>query len=96
MEHLIRFAINIDAFIYQDGTKALADISLNVTQGEFAGVFGSNGSGKTTLLKIMDCLIKDHKSSVLRPPDVSQRDTGRRVYSSSRYGVCKVEAASCG
>ena len=30
----------------------LNDISLNVSKGEFFGLFGSNGAGKTTLLKI--------------------------------------------
>ena len=39
-------------------------ITLNIKQGEFAGILGSNGSGKTTLLKIMDGLIKDIKGSV--------------------------------
>jgi len=31
----------------------LNDISLNVSKGEFFGLFGSNGAGKTTLLKIL-------------------------------------------
>lgn len=39
-------------------------ITLDIKQGEFAGILGSNGSGKTTLLKIMDGLIKDIKGSV--------------------------------
>jgi ABC-2 type transport system ATP-binding protein len=34
-------------------TKVLNDISLNVGEGEFYGLFGSNGAGKTTLLKII-------------------------------------------
>jgi cobalt/nickel transport system ATP-binding protein len=81
MEHLIRLAINIDTFTYQDGTKALSDISLNVTQGEFAGILGSNGSGKTTLLKIMDGLFKDHKSCVLLDGTDIRKLSPKEIYS---------------
>jgi ABC-2 type transport system ATP-binding protein len=33
--------------------KVLKDISLNVGEGEFFGLFGANGAGKTTFLKIL-------------------------------------------
>jgi ABC-2 type transport system ATP-binding protein len=33
--------------------QVLKDISLNVAEGEFLGLFGSNGAGKTTLLKVL-------------------------------------------
>ena len=33
--------------------EALKDVSLNVYQGEFFGLFGPNGAGKTTLLRIL-------------------------------------------
>src|SRR5512136_374510 len=33
--------------------KVLDDVSLNVGEGEFFGLFGANGAGKTTLLKIL-------------------------------------------
>jgi ABC-2 type transport system ATP-binding protein len=33
--------------------KVLDDVSLNVGEGEFFGLFGANGAGKTTLLKII-------------------------------------------
>jgi len=51
--------------VYPDGTTALADIRLDVAQGEFTGILGSNGSGKTTLLKIMDGLIREYRGTVL-------------------------------
>jgi cobalt/nickel transport system ATP-binding protein len=60
-----RLAVAIDSFKYPDGTIALADIRLDVAQGEFTGILGSNGSGKTTLLKVMDGLVKDYTGSVL-------------------------------
>ncbi|MDH5523384.1 MAG: ABC transporter ATP-binding protein [Desulfobulbaceae bacterium] len=38
-------------------TKALADISLTVDQGEIMGLLGPNGAGKTTLIKILATLV---------------------------------------
>ena len=35
---------------YQDGTKALADVSFDVGAGEFCVILGPSGSGKSTLL----------------------------------------------
>jgi cobalt/nickel transport system ATP-binding protein len=64
MEDIIRLAVRIETFRYPDGTRAMDGITLDIKQGEFAGILGSNGSGKTTLLKIMDGLIKDIKGSV--------------------------------
>ncbi len=64
MENIIRLAVRIDSFQYPDGTMAMDGITLDIKDGEFAGILGSNGSGKTTLLKIMDGLIKDIKGSV--------------------------------
>ena len=60
-----RFSISLDRFTYPDGTTALADISLEVAQGEFCGILGANGSGKTTLLRVMDGLARDYEGSVL-------------------------------
>ncbi len=56
--------MQIEAFRYPDGTRAMTGISLDIKRGEFVGILGSNGSGKTTLLKIMDGLIKDIRGSV--------------------------------
>ncbi len=60
----VRLAVNIRSFQYPDGTKALADIFLEIKKGEFIGLLGSNGSGKTTLLKAMDGLMKDYEGNV--------------------------------
>ncbi|UFS72359.1 ATP-binding cassette domain-containing protein [Geomonas sp. RF6] len=61
MEKPQRLSVDIKRFAYPDGSVALADIQLSITEGEFAGILGSNGSGKTTLLKVMDGLIKGYE-----------------------------------
>lgn len=38
------------SFTYNDGTKALQNITLRVGEGESAGIIGTNGAGKSTLL----------------------------------------------
>ena len=37
-------------------TKAISNISFDVTKGEFVGIMGASGSGKTTLLNCI-CLL---------------------------------------
>ncbi len=60
----VRLLVIVDSFQYPDGTRALADIAIQVKKGEFTGLLGSNGSGKTTMLKVMDGLIKDYNGCV--------------------------------
>jgi cobalt/nickel transport system ATP-binding protein len=65
MEDSVRLSVKINSFKYPDGTMALADTSLEIRRGEFAGILGSNGSGKTTLLKVMDGLLKNLEGRIL-------------------------------
>jgi cobalt/nickel transport system ATP-binding protein len=62
---LARLSVNLDRFVYPEGTVALADIRLTVETGDFLALLGANGSGKTTLLKAMDGLIRDYRGKVL-------------------------------
>jgi phosphonate transport system ATP-binding protein len=44
--------------IYDDGTKALHNINLQVPDGQFVVIIGLSGSGKSTLLRCVNGLIK--------------------------------------
>ncbi len=44
--------------VYSDGTKAVDDITFNVSEGEFFGFLGPNGAGKSTTIKILTTLLK--------------------------------------
>jgi energy-coupling factor transport system ATP-binding protein len=52
-------------FIYPDGTKALEDININISIGEFIALIGQNGSGKTTLSKCLNGLYKPTSGDVI-------------------------------
>ncbi len=53
------------SYRYEDGTKALDDISISITRGDFAGLLASNGGGKTTLLKTIVGLIEPATGAIL-------------------------------
>lgn len=50
--------------IYDDGTKAIDDITFNVIEGEFFGFLGPNGAGKSTTIKILTTLLRKTSGSV--------------------------------
>ena len=50
--------------VYQDGTRALHDVDLEIRRGEFVGILGQNGSGKTTLVKHFNALLKPTEGTV--------------------------------
>ncbi len=52
-------------YTYDDGTKALEDVTMSITSGEQVAILGPNGAGKSTLLKILAGLLFPYMGSVL-------------------------------
>jgi len=57
MEHI--------SYSYEDGTKALKDISFSVEQGEKTAFIGANGSGKSTNFLCLDGILKPQSGRIL-------------------------------
>jgi phosphonate transport system ATP-binding protein len=51
--------------IYDDGTKALKDVSFTVPDGEFLVVIGLSGSGKSTMLRCINRLIDPTEGEII-------------------------------
>jgi len=58
--------IKIDSleYNYEDGTKALEDINIDLDKGGTIGIIGANGSGKSTLFLNMLGILKPSKGSI--------------------------------
>jgi phosphonate transport system ATP-binding protein len=50
---------------YEDGTRALNDISFEVNKGDFVGLVGLSGSGKSTLLKCLNRTVRATSGTIL-------------------------------
>ena len=57
IEHLTR--------VYDDGTRALDDVSFEVPDGQFLVIIGLSGSGKSTLLRCINRLIEPTEGRVI-------------------------------
>lgn len=51
-------------YLYEDGTKALNNINMDLNRGNVIGVIGANGSGKSTLFLNMLGILKPTKGSI--------------------------------
>lgn len=63
------------------GTPALSEISLEIREGEFAGIIGRNGSGKSTLMK--------HLNGLQRPQTGSLKVLGKEVRDWNRRDLAR-------
>jgi len=52
------------AFVYPDGTRALAGVDLEIGQGETVAIIGQNGSGKSTLVRQLNGLLRPTEGRV--------------------------------
>jgi ABC-2 type transport system ATP-binding protein len=51
--------------VYQDGTRAVEDITFRVEEGEFFGFLGPNGAGKSTTIKTLTTLLRKTSGKVV-------------------------------
>ncbi len=58
-------AIKVNQLFFQyEETPILENVSFEIREGEFVGIFGPNGGGKTTLLKLLMGFLKSQKGTV--------------------------------
>jgi iron complex transport system ATP-binding protein len=69
----VQLDVNQVSYGVREQEKILADLSLQLGKGCFAGIIGPNGSGKTTLLRCIYGALKPHSGTVtLNGRDVQQ------------------------
>ena len=61
----IQISINGLSKIYDNGFKALNNVSLKVKQGEILAMLGPNGAGKTSLISIICGIVKPTSGTVI-------------------------------
>ena len=73
------------------GVAALADVSLDVLQGEILAIIGPNGAGKTSLLNCVSGLYRPQEGSITFIDGDGQEHelTGLRPYQVARLGIAR-------
>src|SRR3954466_5738167 len=62
------------------GARIVADVSLEVAEGELLGIIGPNGAGKTTLFNLLSGLYRPTAGSIeLRGRDIREQPTFLRT-----------------
>lgn len=74
--------------VYEDGTKALTDVSFTVEKGEFLVIIGLSGSGKSTLLRCINRLIEPTGGAVIwNGENITTAPTKQLRYIRRRIGM---------
>ncbi len=71
------------SFVYEDGTRALQDVSLTARRGEIVALVGSNGAGKSTLLELLLCFCVPTRGRIT----VDEQDTAHVSLDSLRAQI---------
>jgi len=60
------YAVDVEKVtkIYENGTKALEDVSIKIPEGKIYGLLGPNGAGKSTLIAIISAMITKTSGSI--------------------------------
>lgn len=68
--------INVDSleYEYEDGTKALQNINIDLNKGNVIGIIGANGSGKSTLFLNILGILKPTKGTVKYNDELIRHD----------------------
>ena len=68
--------INVDSleYEYEDGTKALQNINIDLNKGNVIGIIGANGSGKSTFFLNILGILKPTKGTVKYNDELIRHD----------------------
>ena len=74
--------------IWENGSRGINDVSVNIDQGEFCFVVGSSGSGKSTMIRL---LLKEVEPTsgiiIVNETDISRLTRGEMPYYRRKMGV---------
>ena len=77
--------------VFQKGkikVRALSEVNLNITKGDFVAIMGPSGSGKTTLLNILGCLDTSTSGNVILD--------GKNIAKLNEYELSKIRRDKIG